>query len=165
MKASLFLALLFCSTAVAQQPATTPVTPAPFTNIESIAAVVPASVNMRTGGKWNVIAVEQANEAVAANAVSKPATLRLKVEIFEPFKEGGWGYRMRAPDGDVSIRGTKISYRIWAYFRPDQAEALSKVHKGSTVTLSGTLQRADIKMFDGHPGLSLDLTEAKLEKQ
>ena len=165
MKAPLFLALLFCSTTIAQQPVTTPVTPAPFTSIESIGAVVPASVKMRTGGKWNVIGVEQANEAVAANARNKPATLRLKVQVFEPFKESGWGYRIMAPDGEVSIRGTKIFYRVWAYFRPDQADALSKVHKGATVTLSGTLKRADIKMFDGHPGLSLDLTEATVEKQ
>ena len=70
-----------------------------------------------------------------------------------------------APDDDVPIRGTRIGYRIWAYFRPDQAEALSKVHKGSTVTLFGTLGRADIQMFGGRPGLSLDLYEAKVEKQ
>ena len=165
MKALPFLAILFCATAIAQQPATTTDKPAPFTSIDSIGAVIPANVNMRPGGKWNVIGVEQANESVMTNARNRPATLRLKVQVFEPFKEGGWGYRIMAPDGEVSIRGTKISYRIWAYFRPDQAEALSKVHKGSTVTLSGTLGRADIKMFDGHPELSLDLQEAKVEKQ
>lgn len=165
MKAPPIFAILFCATAIAQQTATSPDKPAPFMSIESIGAVIPASVNLRAGGKWNVIGVEQANESVATKARNRPAMLRLKVQVFEPFKEGGWGYRIMAPDGDVSIRGTKISYRIWAYFRPDQAEALSKIHKGSTVNLSGMLGRADIKMFDGHPGLSLDLTEAKVEKQ
>ena len=70
-----------------------------------------------------------------------------------------------APDGEISIHGTKVFYRVWAYFRPDQGDALSKVHKGSIVALSGTLGRADIRMSDGHPGLSIDLHEAKIEKQ
>jgi hypothetical protein len=167
MKAQLILSAILCVGAAAQQPAprSDVASEAPFTTIESIAAVVPPTVTLRTGGKWNIVGIEQANEAVKAKARNRPVKLRLKVQVFEPFKESGWGYRIMAPDDDVPIRGTRIGYRIWAYFRPDQAEALSKVHKGSTVILSGTLGRADIQMFDGRPGLSLDLHEAKVEKQ
>ena len=166
MKVILLLAA-FCIHAVAQQPATLnrPTDGMPFTSIESIAAVVPSSVSLKNGGKWNIIGVEQANEAVKAIALNRPAKLRLKVQVFQPFKEHGWGYRIMAPDNDVPIRGTRVGYRIWAYFRPDQAEALSRVKVGSTVVLSGTLGRADIQMFDNRPGLSVDLYDAKVEKQ
>ena len=153
-----------CISAAAQQPTTHRAerAQAPFTSIASIAAVVPSSLTVRTGGQWNVIGVEEANEAVKEKALNRAAKLRLKVEVFQAFKEEGWGYRLMAPDDDVPFRGTKLAYRIWAYFRPDQAEALSKVRKGSTVILTGTLGRADIKMFDGRPILSLDLHEAEV---
>jgi hypothetical protein len=39
------------------------------------------------------------------------------------------------------------------------------VKAGSSIVLSGTLGRADIQMFGDRPGLSLDLYEAKVEKQ
>jgi hypothetical protein len=122
MKTFLFVFGLLCSFAAAQQP-TTPGAKAaqtPFSTIESIAAVVPSSISLKTGGKWNIVGVEQANEAVQAKALNRPARLRLKVAVFQPFKEHGWGYRIMAPDDDVPIRGTRIGYRIWAYFRPDR---------------------------------------------
>jgi hypothetical protein len=167
MRAFLLVLSFLGSSVAAQQPITpgTDSTRAPFTSIESIAAVVPSSIRLKTDGKWSIVGVEQANEAVKAKALNRPARLRLKVQVFQPFKEHGWGYRIMAPDDRVPILGTRIGYRIWAYFRPDQAEALSKVKAGSSIVLSGTLGRADIQMFGDRPGLSLDLYEAKVEKQ
>jgi hypothetical protein len=135
-----------------------------FTTIDSIAAVIPLEINLRPNGKWSVVAVERANEALASKALKHPATLRLKVEVLEPFKDGGWGYRIMAPDSGVPINGIRIPYRIWAYFRPDEADRLLTIHKGSLVTLSGHLGRADIQMGNGRPGLNLDLYEAKVER-
>ena len=167
MKALLLASSLLCVYAAAQQPIAVGLKLAqpPFRTIESIAAVVPDTVSLKTDDEWSVVGVEQANEAVQASALNRPARLRLKVAVFQAYKEDGWGYRIMAPDDDVPVRGTRIGYRIWAYFRPDQAEALSTVTLGSTVVLSGTLGRADIQMIDGRPKLSLDLYEAQVEQQ
>jgi len=165
MKTPLLFLTFIASVAVAQQPPSLLSEAARFTTIESIMAVVPSTVSLRTDGKWSVVGVEQANDAVTSNVKGRAATLRLKVEVFQPFKENGWAYRIMAPDGRVSLRGTPIFYRIWAYFRADQADALAKVRKGSTIIVSGVLGRADIQMHGGRPGLSLDLYEAKVERQ
>jgi hypothetical protein len=167
MKALLLASSLLCVYAAAQQPSSAGMRLAqvPFRTIESIAAVVPNTIRLKTDGEWSVVGVEKANETVQALALNRPARLRLKVAVFQAYKEDGWGYRIMAPDDDVPIQGTRIGYRIWAYLRKDQAEALSKVKVGSTIVLSGTLGRADIQMYDGRPGLSLDLYEAQVEKQ
>lgn len=139
--------------------------PAKFTSAESIAAVIPDTIELKTGGKWNVVAVDQASNEIAAKALNQPATLRLKVHVFEPYKENGWAYRIMAPDDTIPARGTRLHCRTWVYFRPDQAEALAKIRKGSLVTFSGILGRADVKIYGDHATLSIDLKEAKVEKQ
>lgn len=167
MKTPLLFVICLSGAALAQQPPTPSAKPSPepFTTIDSISAVVPATVSIRTDGKWNVVGIEQASDAVTSKAQSRSATLSLKVHVFESFKERGWAYRIMAPDGRTSVRGTSIPYRVWAYFRADQADALAKVRKGSTVTLSGTIGRADIELYGGNPVLTIDLHDAKVEKR
>jgi hypothetical protein len=138
--------------------------PGPFTSIDAIGAAVPPWVKLNLGDEWSVVGVDKANDAIVANAQNRPATLPLKVQVFEAYKEDGWTYRLMAPDSAVTINGTKIFCRIWAYFRADQAGALADVRTGSNLVLSGILGRADVRMYDGRPGLCLDLHDATVEK-
>ncbi|HEY2342277.1 MAG TPA: hypothetical protein VGH90_04565, partial [Chthoniobacteraceae bacterium] len=137
--------------------------PPKFTTIESIAAAIPDTDPLKSGGKWNVVALDKASDAVSHAVLQHPAQLHVKIAVLEPYKEDGWGYRIMAPDDHISIRGAVLPYRIWIYFRPEEAESLIKLHKGSMITVSGTLNRADIKMYGNAPTFSIDLTDAKVE--
>ncbi len=160
---SSFTGLLLAAAAMAQQSdSEVSVSREPFANIDAIGAVVPASVKLKNGDEWSVVGVDRANDAIVANAQNHPATLRLKVLDFQSYKEDGWSYRLLAPDSSLTINGTKIFCRTWAYFHADQADALTQVHTGSELILSGTLGRADLRMYDGQPGLCLDLHDAKV---
>ena len=165
--------LLFCSTvlflrvAPAQLPASaTPASAASFKSlkgVDGIFALVPASLNLRTGGAWNIVAIDQANEAVGTQAINQQAKIRLRVEEFEPYKDNGFAYRIKMPDGQINVHGAYVSYRIWVYFKGDQVGALAKVRKGDKISVSGKVSRCDLKMYDGKPFLTVDLADTKVE--
>jgi hypothetical protein len=136
-----------------------------FTSLDSIAALVPATVDLKTSKKVNVVAVDQANEAIEGSAKGRPARLRFKVEVFEPFKADGWAFRIMATDSRVTVGGSLIHCRVWAYFKADQAGALERVSRGKSVTVEGIMGRADVRLYDGSPGLSIDLVNAALVQQ
>lgn len=133
-----------------------------FESIESIAAVVPETVDVKSAGKANVVAVDQANEAVKQKAKGKTARLRFKVHTFEPYKDEGFAYRMMAEDSRGILGGSSIGCRVWAYFRADQTASLAQISKGKTVTVEGLLRRADVRIYGDVPVLSIDLSEAKV---
>jgi hypothetical protein len=136
-----------------------------FTSLDSIAALVPATVDLKTSKKVNVVAVDQANDAIQGSAKGRLARLRFKVEVFEPFKADGWAFRIMATDSRVAVGGSPIHCRVWAYFKADQAGALERVSRGKSVTVEGIMGRADVRLYDGSPGLSIDLVNAALVQQ
>lgn len=159
-QAAVILAILLVLCACAAIAATPQQQQPEFTSVESVAALVPPTVALQNDGKWSIVGVDQANQAIIAGAKNRSATMSIKVGVFQPWKRDGWGYRIVSPDGQILTNAASINYRVYAYFRTDQADALSKVSVGDTVTVSGPLGMTQMVMNKNKPLLFMVINEA-----
>lgn len=157
----LFCLLLWTCRCARAQPPANPAT-APMTSVESVFALIPASVSLRQGSGYNPIAVKQAEDALVADGTGKAAVLRYQVDVLKPDKGYGFSYLLKSPVVPFSTRGVVLSYEIWGFFKDEQAAPLSRIQKGATVIVGGTLDHCNFTMHDGKLLLRFDLANAKI---
>jgi hypothetical protein len=115
-----------------------------FTGPESVLALVPASISVKKGGKLNAVAASQATDAMKAGAIGKIGQFKVKLKKLETTRDHGAKYFLHAEPDKLAFRGDRYEYHIRAYFGADQADELSKLREGVTVTVVGRIIRSDI---------------------
>jgi hypothetical protein len=133
-----------------------------FATVESIAALVPPTIALKQGTNWNPVAIKDANDALAAQVHGQSITVRGKVESIDGIKEGDYtmGILMISK---VNIHGVPMSCRIEFKFRPEEEHTLVKIHKDSTIMVSGTVTRSTFYDWGGEV-LGVYVMDAKIAK-
>ena len=81
-----------------------------------------------------------ATDAMRKEALNQSAQFKIKIETLDSSKGYGSDFRIRAPDR-IKIRGIEFPCHVYCHFSKESDAALSKLHKGSTVTVAGTIAR------------------------
>ena len=98
-----------------------------------------------------------ANAAFAEKAVYKWITVKIKVNKWEPFQADGVipvKYRLEAQDETVNVSGTAISVHMWVNLGADAEPIVTKLARGSEITVTSYLNRVELT---GNPGEELKL--------
>ena len=98
------------ASASAAEPAPAAAESSPFT-IESLVAVVPADVRLKSGGKWQAVNLARATEAMRAKGLHAQAEFKIKVATITPGPQVALiGFATRSKPALVAINGTQIPY-------------------------------------------------------
>ncbi len=127
-------------------PAQLPITVAnpDFTGPESVMALIPPSISVKKGGKLNAVAASQATDAMKAGAIGKIGQFKVKLKKLENTRDHGAKFFLHAEADKLAFRGDRYEYHIRSFFAADQADDLSKLREGATVTVVGRIIRSDI---------------------
>jgi hypothetical protein len=134
-----------------------------FTNATEIIETVPKQsiMALRGGGKRAEPATIQVNEFLKQTAVSKGATLHVRVNKIERAPGVGHAWRIEAADETIRVGATSIILKIYAYLPESQTAAVAKLKKGDEVTVTGTMGRADFTSTD-KLAFHIDLNQSTL---
>lgn len=138
-----------------------PAAPADFRSMEEVVRALPAGIELTKEGQFNVAGVTAANDWLAANAFGQTAAVRLVVDGMQAIKDDGYAFKITGRDQVISIRGTPVTARFVARFRPGPAGALTGVTKNRDLPVRGVVQKAIIEGQGRTLGLTITLGEAQ----
>jgi len=137
------------------------VAPAQFNSLKDIVGTVPKQsiIALQGGGKRAEPAAMQANEFLRTNAVTKGASLHIRVLKVERAPGVAHAWRILAADETLRAGSTSILVKLIAYFSEAQTAAVAKVKSGEQITIVGKLGRCDFTSTDKlHLHIDMDET-------
>lgn len=139
-----------------------------FHSAKDIIDLIPHPMVMRLKVASQMEAAKgEANAILEKGARTKTATLKVKAVRWEPWDAPGEvpsKFRLQPLDQTINVNGTAIGVRMWIYLPAEAGPALAKVFRGSELTITGFLNRADFTTNKGEGlKLNLDITRTKIE--
>ena len=140
------------------------VAPAQFNSVKDIIATVPRQsiIALQGGGKRAEPAAIQASEFLKTTAVTKVASLRIRVLKVERAPGVAHAWRILAADETVRAAATSILVKLIAYFSEAQTAAVAKVKTGEQITVVGKMSRCDLTSVNKLE-LHIDLDETVIQ--
>lgn len=145
-----------------------PPAPAPkFTELDQIVDLIPQPAVLKLrGGGTDELTRSAVNERLTTEAVEKTASFKVKVESWDKYDGAATNphkYRVTCDDETIRIGSTPILVRVTAMLTEEAKPALEKIRRGGHVTLSGTIQVADLSVVGKNLRLRLTLLQGKVE--
>ena len=134
---------------------------ADFRSLKELLDVIPQHVRGQLKSPKEMEAARlAANAALTEKAVYKWITVKIRVNKWEPYEAEGVipiKYRVEAQDETVNVSGTVISVHIWVNLGADAEPIVTKLARGSEITVTSYLNRVELTRNAGD--------ELKLEVQ
>src|SRR5688572_30040215 len=124
--------------------------------LERLAALVPADVNIKRGSKINPVGIALANAALK-QAIGQEATLDIAVEKLTPTGSTKAPIVIKSRTNQVAMARTKVPCAVFTYVRAEDLPVLANAKKGTALTVSGRVVKAELT---NEPGLIIDLMDS-----
>ena len=113
--------------------------------LDELLAVVPLDQTLVTAGRVSPAALDAANAVVDQASAGKPAALRVPFDELIAHRKDGYAFKLRGQPQPLSLRGQAVIGRVEVLFRADQGASLSRLGKGSVVTVKGIISKAELE--------------------
>ena len=159
---------VFASSTESEKPAPAPVPPPPdaasgkeLRTFEELLTAVPLGFKLVTAGKVNPAALDELNKALDQRAGGRPAVFRMTVDEIAGYKDEGYAFLAKSQAATTRIAGESCAAFVHARFRASHSAALSKLSKGSSVTVKGTVSSVSVSSVNRALRLVITLDEAQ----
>ena len=117
----------------------------PPNTLSTLLDLVPAETRLKRAGKWDPVGTELTTQALKP-AIGKPMEFVFRVEVVEPHHANGHAILVRSKPASLRIADGTMPLFVWAYFPKESVSDLRDVVKGSIITATGTLEKAEIEL-------------------
>jgi len=131
-------------------------------SLDEIVRAIPATAQLSSAGALNPAGIDAANSQLAQALNGKPVTLHLPLDDIRPTQENGHAMKATAREVPLTFRGLTIPVVTAFLFKQADAVALTKVTKGSTVNVRGTILKVELQGRNRGLGMALTVGDSQL---
>lgn len=106
---------------------------------------VPPDTRLKRGGRWDPVGAELTTQAMKP-AIGKPMEFVFRVEVVEPHQANGHAILVRSKPASLRIADGTMPLFVWAYFPTESVPDLREVTRGSIITATGILEKAEVEL-------------------
>ena len=111
----------------------------------------------------NPAALEEANRLLDGRAAGKSALFRIVVDEIVGHREDGYAFLVKGQSVPMRLHGEAVVASIQTRFRASNSAALSRVSKGTTLNVRGTVTKAALSSADRSMRFTVVLDEAQTQ--